>query len=242
MKELLRALILPPAGPLLLACVGLVLMRVRSARLRTAAFVLCAASIAALWLLGTPAVASRLLRFTATSPTLDSSAPVAAEAVVILAGGVLHYAPEYNDDAPTDITLRRLAYGARVARKSGLPVLVTGTADEARVMSQFLTADFGIPPRWVENGSLNTRDNAERSAAMLRDAGVRRVVLVTSASHMPRAAAEFRAQGLDVITAPATNFSLPSGALTQWIPQVGGLRDSRDAFYELLGDAVRRLR
>jgi uncharacterized SAM-binding protein YcdF (DUF218 family) len=242
MKEVLRALILPPGGLLLLACVGLVVMRARSARLRKGAFVLCAASLLALWLLGSPAVASRLLRFTATSPTLDPKAPVTAEAVVILAGGVLHYAPEYNDDAPTDITLRRLAYGARVARRTGLPVLVTGKPDEARVMSQFLEADFGIPPRWVESESQNTRDNAERSAVMLRDHGIHSVVLVTSASHMPRAAAEFRAQGLDVVTAPATSSSLPSSPVAQWIPQVGGFRDSRDAFYELLGDAVRRLR
>jgi cyclophilin family peptidyl-prolyl cis-trans isomerase/uncharacterized SAM-binding protein YcdF (DUF218 family) len=49
-----------------------------------------------------------------------------------------------------------------------------------------------------ERRSRNTRENARFAARMLADRGVTRAVLVTCAWHMPRAAALFRAEGLEV--------------------------------------------
>jgi uncharacterized SAM-binding protein YcdF (DUF218 family) len=171
---------------------------------------------------------------------LRPDAVVEADAVVILAGGARRYAPEYNVDVPSDVSLRRLAYGARVARRTALPILVSGGRGEAAAMREFLVADFGLTPRWVEDASRDTRENAVLSSAILREHGIDTVVLVTSASHMRRAAAEFRLQGLRVITAPVTDYASPEGGLAKWLPGLAGLRNARTAVYEAL--ALARLR
>ena len=47
-------------------------------------------------------------------------------AIVILGGGVRRHAAEYGGDTLGQLTLERVRYGARVARLTGLPVLVSG--------------------------------------------------------------------------------------------------------------------
>jgi uncharacterized SAM-binding protein YcdF (DUF218 family) len=73
------------------------------------------------------------------------------------------------------------------------------------------------------------------SAAILRQHGLRRILLVTSAWHLPRAVASFQAQGLDVLPAP-TGFRGPAvdGPLS-FVPQVAALRDSCLGLHEWIG-------
>ena len=79
--------------------------------------------------------------------------------------------------------------------------------------------------------------NAVLSAAILRNAGIQRVVLVTQAFHMPRAVRLFRAAGLEVVPAP-TQFKTagrsPLGPL-DLLPQSNALRNSYYALHEWLG-------
>jgi uncharacterized SAM-binding protein YcdF (DUF218 family) len=239
LKVLLRTLILPPASPLILAVVGLGLTR--SLRMRTIGKVLCISGVASLWLLSTPVVSGQLMKLATHHPALDLSQPAPGQAVVILAGGVRRYSPEYNDDSPNEITLQRLAYGARVARINALPVLVTGGREEARVMNDFLIADFGITPRWVEDSALDTRDNALYSSELLKRDGIGTIVLVTSALHMSRAVKEFRAQGMEVVAAPVSHYSPTEGLISRWVPGIAGLRDSRNSLYEIFANVVYEL-
>jgi len=109
-------------------------------------------------------------------------------------------------------------------------------------MANFLARDLSTVPRWVEDQSRNTHENAVLSAQILEREKVNRVVLVTSATHMRRAAAEFRAHGLDVVPAPVTVPAPGEGLLADWVPSVGGLRESYAALYELVANAVRPLR
>jgi uncharacterized SAM-binding protein YcdF (DUF218 family) len=100
-----------------------------------------------------------------------------------------------------------LRYGARLARKTGLPILVTGGAPggrtpEAQLMKSVLEEEFHIPVQWVENASLDTRQNARNSAGLLQPAGIRRILLVTHAAHMRRARNAFESQGFVVTAAP----------------------------------------
>jgi uncharacterized SAM-binding protein YcdF (DUF218 family) len=112
-KTLLRNLILPPAGPLLLAIIGALLLR-RSPRL---ARVLLAAGLGSLWLLSLPIVSDALTRISTHYPALDLSQPTQAQAIVILGGGGQRaYAPEYGGPAAEPLLLERLAYGAYIAR------------------------------------------------------------------------------------------------------------------------------
>ena len=201
-----------------------------------------ALGLGSLWLLSMPVVASQLMRAATPYPAFDLRQPHSAQAVVILAGGVRRYAPEYNEDTPSDVTWQRLAYGARLARRTALPVLVTGGRGEAAAMRAFLIADFAITPRWVEEAARDTEQNARYSARVLAADGVREILLVTSDWHMRRAVAEFEWRGLRVVPAPVTDYSPADGMIARWLPGAGALRDSRTVLYELLGNVVARVR
>src|SRR5439155_11021676 len=197
-KLLLKALVLPPAAPLLIALVGLALLD-RSRRLGR---LLTTVGVVLLVLVSMPAVAAFLIRFVDDSPPFDAGQAKAAQAIVILGGGTKRAAPEYGGDTMSRLTLERVRYGARVARMTGLPVMVVGgrpapsREPEATIMRAALQDEFGVPVRWSEEQSRNTHENALMAAAILRAAGVSRVVLVGHGFDMPRARAEFAAAGL----------------------------------------------
>ncbi|CAL93088.1 conserved hypothetical membrane protein [Azoarcus olearius] len=203
LKKLVAAFVLPPLLPLVLGAAGLLLLR----RRRRLGLALAWSGIAAGLLLSTPASVSRMLVPLEPTAVVDMEAARGAQAIVILGGGRRSHAAEYGGDTVNRLTLERLRYGARLARATGLPLLVSGGAPsgdvpEATLMAAALREDFGIAPRWEEGGSFDTRDNARLSAAMLRADGVTRVVLVTHAAHMRRAEAEFALHGLAVVPAP----------------------------------------
>jgi uncharacterized SAM-binding protein YcdF (DUF218 family) len=243
LKMALRTLILPPAGLLLLAAAGLLLLARRSGgAARRAGWLLLIASLAAMWLLAPPVVADALTRLAERYPALDLNRPVQAQAIVILGGGeAWDDAPEYAGPSATFELLARIHYGAFVARRTRLPVLVSGTAHEALAMRTVLARDFGIPTRWVDARSRDTFDDARFSALLLRHDGVRRVLLVTSANHEWRAAHEFESAGLTVDPAPVNVWTpRPHGPL-YYLPSARALLLSNEALYEILGDLARRV-
>lgn len=168
--------------------------------------------------LAQPAGASALSR-----PAADLEAP---QAIVVLGGGRNSHALEYGGQSINRLTLERLRYGVHLARQTHLPLLVSGglgSADhvpEAQLMQRALREDFAWPARWVEDRSANTRQNARFSAAMLKQAGITRILLVTHAVHMPRARAYFQAAGLQVTPAPMGFFlrSAQPDAGPGWLP------------------------
>jgi uncharacterized SAM-binding protein YcdF (DUF218 family) len=235
----LRNLVLPPAAPLLLSAAGLLLVRDRPVAGRTIAW----CGVALLWLLSISAVAGGLLRIAQKYPALDLARPTGAAAIVILGAGAFEQEPEYAADAPDGDTLARIAYGAYVAQSTGLPVLVSGASTDsstsvASVMERFLQRDFHCPVRWVEERSFDTHENALFSAAILRPAGVQRVILVTSATHMARSVQEFEAAGLQVVPAPTAFMAHGRLGVLSFVPNIQALHHSRDALYELFGRAV----
>jgi uncharacterized SAM-binding protein YcdF (DUF218 family) len=161
---------------------------------------------------------------------------------VILAAGRRAYAPEFGGETVDGLTLERLRYGAVVTRATGLPVLVSGGLGSgdapslAAMMAQVLHDEYGIEARWREGESSTTMENARFSAALLRKERIGRILLVTHAWHMQRAASAFRASGLAVIAAP-TAFYRPSDLLTGLLPDMGALRMSGYALHELIGSA-----
>lgn len=236
LKSILRNLVLPPSGLLILAFVGLLLTR----RHRRLGNTLIAVSLALLWLGSLPVVANALQRLAEHYPPLDLSRPVNAQAIVILAGGEVRWAPEFGGPTAARDTLERLHYGAFVARRTSLPVLVSGSPQEAEAMQSTLSRDYGIDPRWVENRSRDTFENARFSARLLHIDHIDRILLVTTSTHEWRAAQEFKAAGLDVIPAPV-GFQ-PRGVLVaSFVPSPGALLRSHQAVYELIGEPVREI-
>ena len=239
-KTFLKDLVLPPSGLLLLAILGLFVLQ-RRPRLGRALLTL---SIALLWLLSTPIVADQLARWSERYPPLDLRADPQAGAIVIVGGGGQRdYAPEYGGPAAKPYLLERLAYGAYLAQRLRLPLLVTGFRIEATAMSDSLQRNFSSVPRWVDAAAYDTFDNARDSARILAAADVRRIVLVTSAEHMWRAAHEFEAAGLIVLPAPVALTAQRRAPITAFtlLPDSNALFLSSSVLYELLGDSVRVL-
>ena len=244
LKSLLGALLLPPTGPLLLAVAGAGLIGLcASVRARRAGWVLLIAGLASLWVLATPVVAYALTAAAQPYEALDLAQPVTAQAIVILGSGEARpAAPEYaGAPAAGGELLERVEYAAFIARRTALPILVTGQPRETLAMRAALVRDFGIEPRWVEDRSRDTFQNAQFSAPMLRAAGVRRVLLVTSAVHEARAVQEFSSAGFSVVPAPEGMLPAPGGGLRRYLPNGGALARSAAALHELLGELARRL-
>ena len=240
-KKILSALILPPAGPLLLAALGLLLLRSRPRFGRVLAW----SGFAALWLLSTPILTRPLLQMLEDTPPLDLAQAKNAQAIVVLGAGS-HFAPEFRGDTVSRLSLERLHYAARLARQTKLPLLVTGGAPrggvpEGRTMRQALERDFGVKVRWVEDKSADTRENALFSAPLLRQAGVNRVLLVTHAWHMPRAQAAFAGTSVETIAAPTGYTTAGPFHVTELVPDAYGLECGRIALHELLGRLAQRL-
>jgi uncharacterized SAM-binding protein YcdF (DUF218 family) len=118
-------------------------------------------------------------------------------------------------------------------------------APEAVAMLVFLE-DLGVAPDHVllEGRSGTTRGNALETRELLRQRGIKRVLLVTSALHMRRAVTAFRAVGIDVVPV-ATDHEVVVRASTpalEYIPDAGALEGGSRAFKEYLGLFVYWLR
>ncbi len=235
LKKLVSSLLLPPVAPVLLVLLGLMLRRKRGGTS------LIATGLVAVVMLSTNAVSSALLRSLQVSPALTPVNLPSAGAIVVLAGGLREAAAEYGSDQLNYFTLERLRYGAWLAKRTGLPILVSGGykyngPTEAQVMAQTLSEEYGLSARWVESRSRDTADNATYSAAMLRQAKISRVLLVTHAWHMRRAMAEFKAVNLDPVAAP-TLFVRETGNLEfeDFLPNSRAYFNSAFALHEWLG-------
>lgn len=150
----------------------------------------------------------------------------------------------------------RLWRAAAASRASGIPLLVlTGDSPDGRQSMASLAAEtvreLGVPPNFVIviEETYNTAQEATAVADMLEhriDTGagaVGRLILVTSASHMPRAAALFRRAGMDPLPAPAQYLTDTAGH-TGWsyLPSAEALHKTERFFYEMLGIAWMRVR
>lgn len=238
LKNLLGTLLLPPGnGLLLLVIAGFF-------RQRRWAFALAVVASLLLFAQSCPLISQALIA------TLEHDAgPVVTEtqgagAIVVLGSGLSINAPEYGGDTANERTLVRLRYGAYLAHKLDLPVLVTGgtalraSKSEAEAMAEIIDHELGVKVRWRETNSMDTADNARMSADILHAAGIKRIVLVTQAFHMPRARLLFERAGLEVIPGP-TGFRAPvtgkSALPFEILPQASALQNSYYALHEWLG-------
>ena len=239
LKAVFKALVLPPTGPLLLAATGLWMI----GRIPRAGRIVAWTGILLLLALSTPMVAYLLLKLVDNSPPLDVQRAQSAQAIVILGGGLRRHAAEYGGDTLGRLTLERVRYGARVARAVSLPVLVTGGSvlggePEAKLMREALEREFDVRVRWAETQSRNTHENAARSAEILGAEHISRIILVAHSFDMPRAKAEFAAQGIEAIAAPTGiptwEFDTPLDVL----PSLAALQGSYFALYEIFGNVA----
>lgn len=174
--------------------------------------------------------------------------------VAVILGGMLedralraYGKPYYNDNVDRLIAARELLVTGKAQRallSGGDGNLGQNGAEEATVLKQQLV-DWGVEPARliVEDRSRNTRENAVESAAILRREGWTKILLVTSAFHMPRALGCFRAVGLEPATLAVDLRSdqSPKG-LADLLPRTKSLHTSAAALRELAGQGIYRLR
>jgi uncharacterized SAM-binding protein YcdF (DUF218 family) len=256
-KPVLAALLLPPVPLLAVVLLGAALMR---SRRTVGAFVVCL-GVALLWFsacVGSAQIAAQALL--QPPPALSAARLEALRAdvqaghrlaIVVLGAGVEALAPEYGSSSLSDAALERLRYGIWLGRATGAPIAFSGgvghaqTPDapaEAQVAGRIAAAEFGRPLRWLESESRDTRENAARTLALLRKAGIEHLVLVTHAWHMPRALRAFReaagARGMRIEPAPIGLAEPSQGPLLRWLPSSKGYTDMRRALHERLGLAA----
>jgi uncharacterized SAM-binding protein YcdF (DUF218 family) len=233
----LSSIILPPTSLILLTLAGLLLLK----RRRGLAIALIAASQLTLLLLATPAIANALARTLEPAP-LAADELKAAQAIVVLGGGRNRGALEWNGETVNSFTLQRLRYAARLARESGLPVYVTGGKPdggefaEGTLMGAVLAREFAVPVRWIDTAADTTRENALMAARDLKPQRIERVVLVTTALHMPRSQRAFEQAGFAVIPAATDYAGQRPFAPYQLVPGPGALRQSHLALREWVSD------
>ena len=244
LQDVAQWLLLPPSGPLLLAIVGLLLLRFLLGR------VLLVIGLLLLYLFSLPVVSHGLMGILQKDywPPGDMVRFNHAEAIVVLGAGYRSGAVEYSGETVNALALVRLRYAAHLHRQTGLPVLATGGGPEDRVpevqwMAEVLE-EYGVTPILKEDQARDTWGNAHYSAELLDELGIRRVALVTHAHHMPRAVWSFRQAGVDVIPAPTGAFVPEDTAFTpsSLRPQARALYASWLAMHEYLGLAWYRLR
>lgn len=124
---------------------------------------------------------------------------------------------------------------------------VTSSDDGARPEGEGLRAtiaELGVPIDHVliEGESKNTRDEAFAVARMLADRPKQPIVIVTSAAHMKRALAVFRAAGLDPVPSASAYKSDNANARLRWIPSESGIVIFDAVLYDVAATWYYRLR
>lgn len=147
----------------------------------------------------------------AQAPAAGRSEPL-APVIVLLGGGTDSFSPprpmvELNgagDRVLYAAQLYRLGYAPRLLVTGGNINWMTNGRSPAEDMRDLLIF-LGVPVEaiWLESESQNTYENALYTRQLLAADGIDRIILVTSAQHMPRSVGLFVKQGFEVLPAPA---------------------------------------
>lgn len=180
-----------------------------------------------------------------------------AEAIVILGGGTrprIAPRPWYEVNEAGD----RILYGSWLYKQGKAPlIIVTGgraewLGDGGNPESEDMTAIaeiMGVPSSAIiqEGQSFNTRDNAINTKQILIKRGLNKILLVTSALHMPRSMEMFRKVGVESIAVPTDFLSVQNenskglAALLDLLPTVDALKNTTNAIKEYIGLLVYQL-
>jgi len=180
-----------------------------------------------------------------------------AEAIVVLGGGTrprIAPRPWYEITEAGD----RILYGSLLYKQGKAPLLIVtggraewlgeGGNPESEDMAA-IAEILGVPPRAIiqESASFNTRDNAINTKQILLKRGINKILLVTSALHMPRSMAIFRKVGIESIAAPTDFLSVQNERnkgltlVLDLLPSVDALKDTTNALKEYIGLLVYQL-
>lgn len=178
----------------------------------------------------------------ASTPTYDSE--VTYDAVILLGGLVDEKAMKTSGQISFNDNVERLIVTYRLLRDGKARVVIaSGENPEAAVLGQQLE-DWGIAPDRIiiEGVARNTHENAVFSQVIARARRFERVLVVTSAFHMLRAAECFAAVGMKVDTLSVDYRAHQKWPVAEWIiPRVGELTLSTTVVREVTGRLIYRM-
>lgn len=183
-----------------------------------------------------------------------------ADAIVVLGGATR---PQRYPRPWVDLMEEgdRVIHGVRLFQQKKAPLLIlsggrvdwkTNSGSEAADMAAIAKA-FGVPDAAIlqDSTSLNTYENAVNVKQILQNRGIKRVLLVTSAMHMPRSIAIFNKQGINATPAP-TDFLIseeelrsgdaPQAKILNLFPDAISIHRFARSMKEYIGLGVYRLR
>jgi uncharacterized SAM-binding protein YcdF (DUF218 family) len=225
-SKLLPLFLYPLGLTCLLLAIALVLMWKRSRW----AFVPVTLGLIALLVGSSGQMATTLLRSLEWQNLPQGELPQ-ADAIVIL-GGALR-APNWPR-AGVEVMESgdRVIYGAQLYRAGKAPLIIAsggrinwlgGGPPESQDMETLLLT-LGVPQTAIvqEPDSLNTHENAVNTRRLMEFKGIKKVLLVTSALHMPRSLKIFQKEKIEAIPAP-TDFLTTPGEISEQTQSFGGL-------------------
>ena len=192
-----------------------------------------------------------------------------ADAIVVLGGGtvtksdprqvveingagdrIIYALQLYRNGAAEKILLG----GSYISWRDGVVQTDNGVSSPASEMAELMQM-FGVPDDslLVQDRSVNTAEEAVEDAKILKELGLNKIILVSSATHMRRAVPLFEKQGLTVIPAPV-DYSYShqewenllrfdwATAYSFIVPTIGNMETLQGALKEYLGYFVYKLR
>jgi uncharacterized SAM-binding protein YcdF (DUF218 family) len=225
---------------------------------------LSGAGIGLIWLFAMPFTSRQLIwGLEERAAALTPAAIPSADAVLVLGGGLKPaLAPRRGVEVSEGGD--RLLTGLRLMREKRAPLLITSggsisftagdPAPPEAISARELAVELGLPASriLINPGSRTTAEEARDIGALARQRGWTRILLVTSAFHMPRSLATFRQRSGLTVTPVACDYQLPSRAaygrptagsvVKGLLPDAEALHLSSVALKEHLGLMVYRLK
>ena len=217
-----------------------------------------------IWVSGNSWVSESLLKSLEWQYLPGDYPPESAQVIVVLGGGTesqIYPRPEIEVNGAGD----RIFYAARLYRQKAAPlILATGgnitwmggrtTSPAEEIASLLKLLDVPDSAIILQKQSQNTYEDALYSRPVLEKMGIHKIILVTSAAHMPRSVGVFRKQGFEVIPAPV-DYSITRGVdgtsslgdsiisfIFNCLPTIGNIGQTTNALKEYIGTWMYGLR
>lgn len=207
-----------------------------------------------LWTSSTSAFSAFLLRSLERQyPPLPIEESPVADAIVVL-GGSVGAAESPRIEVDLADASDRVLHTARLFRAGKAPMVIAaggamkwlGFKTPQAEAIRSLLLEWGVPANSIvqETESLNTHQNAVNTKKVLEGRGLETVLLVTSATHMPRALATFRTAGIKAIPSPADYrvVDRKKFSISVFLPDAGALAGTTQAIREYLALMVYKWR
>ena len=239
----------------------LLLLAVLSSANRKLSMAYIILALAILWLSSTTGVSNLMARSLEWRYKPPEEIPT-GEAIVLLGGGTepaIYPRPGVEINGAGD----RVLYAAQLYKDGKAPIILLsggeitwlndGSATPAEDMAKILSS-IGVPSEAmiIEDRSRNTYENALYAKELLGEKGINKILLVTSAMHMPRSVALFEAQDFEVTPLPVdysvvenqsaeSQDSIFITKILNIIPNASNLTLTTNALKEYLGTFIYQL-